>query len=108
MRVGSALDALPDGPFDTVVVSEVGYYLSRTDLADLATRLLGVLAPAGCVVTCHWRHDVPEYPLTGDDARDVLARGLGLPRLVEHVEEDFVLDVLAREPRSVAALEGLT
>ncbi|QIK83853.1 PIG-L family deacetylase [Sanguibacter sp. HDW7] len=108
VRVGSALDALPDGPFDTVVVSEVGYYLSRTDLAGLATRLLGVLAPAGCVVTCHWRHDVPEYPLTGDDARDVLARGLGLPRLVEHVEEDFVLDVLARDPRSVAALEGLT
>lgn len=107
VRVGSALDPLPAGPFDTVVVSEVGYYLSRSDLADLAVRIREVLSPAGCVVTCHWRHEVPEYPLTGDDARLIIARELGLTRIVEHVEDDFVLDVLALDPRSVAAHEGL-
>lgn len=106
VRLGSALDPLPDGPFDTVVLSEVGYYLARPDLVDLARRVRDVLATDGTVLTCHWRHDVPEYPLGGDEVRDALARELGLARLVEHVEEDLVLDVLVRDPRSVAARGG--
>ena len=37
----------PDGPFDLIVVSEVGYYLSPTELAGLFDRIEDSLMPVG-------------------------------------------------------------
>ncbi len=99
--------ALPDGPFDTVVLSEVGYYLGHAELVDLVSSLPALLADGGTVLACHWRHPVQDYPLSGDAVQDVVDRHLGLPELVRHVEEDFTLTVHARDARSVARREGL-
>jgi hypothetical protein len=59
-------------------------------------------------VACHWRHPVADYPLSGDEVHELLRRQSGLDLLVEHVEEDFRLDVLVTPPAvSVARREGL-
>ncbi|ADG73425.1 LmbE family protein [Cellulomonas flavigena DSM 20109] len=107
---GAGDDALPGGPFDMVVLSEVGYYLSWADLTQALPDLLTRVAPGGTVLACHWRHPVEDYPLPGDAVHRALARAArdaGLARLVEHREDDLLLDVWSRDPRSVAERTGL-
>jgi LmbE family N-acetylglucosaminyl deacetylase/SAM-dependent methyltransferase len=99
----------PDGRFDLVVLSEIGYYCSAADLAVLLEKCRQSLVPGGALVACHWRHPVGEYPLTGDDVHTALAALPGLERTVQHLERDFVLEVYEPAPaRSVAEREGLT
>lgn len=98
----------PEGRFDLVVLSEVGYYCGRRDLEALVSLAAAALTDDGVLVAVHWRHAVPEYPLDGDDVHAALAREPGLRRLVRHEEEDFLLDVLVRPPASsVARADGL-
>jgi len=102
-------DEWPAGSFDLVVVSEVGYYLSETDLERLIDRILGSLASGGSVVACHWRH--PDDHATTSAAlvhQRLLERWPGR-RSVRHEEDDFLLDVLVDASElNVAAHEGLT
>ncbi|MDC7122686.1 PIG-L family deacetylase [Cellulomonas fimi] len=107
VEVGDVAAHVPDGPWDLVVLSEVGYYLAREDLVRTARAVRASLAPRGTVVAVHWRHPVADYPLTGDEVHRVLHRTLDLAPLVRHEEADFMLDVLAADPRSVARREGL-
>ncbi|WP_127473027.1 bifunctional PIG-L family deacetylase/class I SAM-dependent methyltransferase [Microbacterium sulfonylureivorans] len=104
----AAPDDWPIGEFDTVVLSEVGYYLSGPDLRRLLHHIAGSLSERGCVVACHWRHPVAEYPLSGDDVHDALNEMIGWQTLVSHRERDFVLEVFAPLTAvSVAEREGL-
>ncbi len=107
VEVGDLAGELPAGPFDLVVLSEVGYYLTRPHLAAALDRIGALLGPAGSLIACHWRHPVRDYPLTGDDVHRTLARATTLTRLVHHEEADLVLDVYGADPRSVAARTGL-
>ncbi|MET0789795.1 MAG: bifunctional PIG-L family deacetylase/class I SAM-dependent methyltransferase [Cellulomonas sp.] len=100
-------DGVPAGPFDLVVLSEVAYYLTRPHVRELAEQLEASLTATGTLVACHWRHDVPDYPLTGDDVHRTLVGSMRLTRLVRHEEDDFLLEVWSRDPRSVAARTGL-
>lgn len=98
----------PEGTFDLIVVSEVGYYLSPDGLTQMIDRALTGLSENGALVFCHWRHEIADQALTGDDVHAVLERTPGLVRLARHLEEDFVLDVVVRPPGlSVAAREGI-
>jgi LmbE family N-acetylglucosaminyl deacetylase len=93
----------PEGTFDLVVLSEVGYY--SPDLALLRTRIENSLAPHGVLLACHWRHPAPDHPQTAEAVH--AAVGAGLHRVVTHVEDDFLLDVWARSPISVARDTGI-
>ena len=98
----------PEGTFDLIVFSEVGYYFSAEELRHVLRRCRDSLAPDGVIVACHWRHPVPEYPLTGDQVHSALGRLDGIERTVEHRERDFLLEVFEAAPaRSVAQHEGL-
>ena len=98
----------PEGSFDLIVLSEVGYYCSVTDLRRLLERCRASLAPKGALVACHWRHPVAEYPLTGDAVHAQLTKVVGLQRTVHHLERDFVLEVYEPRPaQSVAQRDGL-
>lgn len=108
VRRGSVPDDWPDGRFDTIVLSEVGYYLSPPDLQRTLTLIEASLTADGCLVACHWRHPVPEYPQTGDAVHEALREFAAWETISRHVERDFVLEVFARRPaRSVAEREGL-
>lgn len=98
----------PEGGFDLVVLSETGFYLSRTELAMLADRITASLLPDGHVLLCHWRPHVVGLELAGDEVHRVLRDRLGLTAVVRHVEDDFLLEVLAADPDdSVARRTGL-
>lgn len=96
----------PDGEFDLIVLSEVGYYWDATDLDTTLERALGSLTQDGVLVACHWRHEVAEYPLSGDFVHDRIRRRAELSRIVQHIEEDFVLEVFARPPALSVARES--
>lgn len=102
---GGVPGSWPAGTYDLVVLSEVGYYLDAADLERLLDLVVRDLAPDGVVVACHWRHPVADYPLTGDQVHEALARW---PRLSRVEEEDLLLDVLAPGGAvSVARRDGL-
>lgn len=92
----------PGAPWDLVVLSEVGYFLSPRRLARLARRVGGAGDGGGAsggptVVACHWRHPVEGWPLRGDAVHEVLDAHLGLARRSHLVEEDVVLSVWSPE-----------
>jgi LmbE family N-acetylglucosaminyl deacetylase/SAM-dependent methyltransferase len=98
----------PEGTYDLVVFSELGYYWDAGDLSTAIERMRASLRSGGHLVACHWRHPVTDYPRSGDSVHDALAAVEGLVRLVRHEEEDFLLEVFAAPPaRSVAAESGL-
>ncbi|WP_235515385.1 PIG-L family deacetylase [Curtobacterium sp. Leaf183] len=101
-------DEWPDGAWDLVVMSEVGYYLSAEDLDRTIDHVLASLADDGVLVACHWRHPDDEAVSSGDVVDARLAERWPRAALVRHVEDDFVLSVLpGAGVRSVARTEGL-
>ncbi|MEK6343165.1 MAG: bifunctional PIG-L family deacetylase/class I SAM-dependent methyltransferase [Curtobacterium sp.] len=101
-------DEWPGGRFDLVVLSEIGYFLTPADLDRTIDRVLDSLDDDGVLVACHWRHPDDEAVSDGDTVDARLVERWPRPALVRHVEEDFVLSVLAGPAvSSVARTEGL-
>ena len=63
-------EEFPDGMFDLIIMSEVGYYLSMPDLEKARDLILQHLSPGGQLVLVHWTPVVHDYPLTGDQVHD--------------------------------------
>ena len=78
-NVTFAVDTLPDGfpagMFDLIVLSEVLYYFSDSDLRDVAQRCAQALRPRGVIILCHWLGET-DYPLTGHQASDLFAEAI--------------------------------
>ena len=101
----------PEGPFDLIVVSEVGYYLAMPDLRTLRDLIVKQLAPAGQLLLVHWTPLVHDYPLTGDEVHETFLevaqpeRG-PLRHLSGRREEKYRLDLFERagKPAAVATV----
>ena len=63
-------DEFPNGAFDLILMSEVGYYFALPDLERLSERVLAGLKRGGDLVLVHYLPDVPDYPLTGDEVHE--------------------------------------
>ncbi|WP_395401159.1 PIG-L family deacetylase [Arthrobacter sp. UC242_113] len=82
----------PEGSFDLIVVSEMGYYLAAAELAELFTRISASLAPGGTLLLCHWRHPVSGWELDGDAVHSLARSQLRWPTAGIYRERDFVLE----------------
>ena len=85
----------PDGRFDLVSISEVGYFLSPRELDAVVESARRARTDDGHLLLCHWRHQPVGWPLAGPAVHDAFL-ATGAPVLVEHHEPDFVLHVLGR------------
>jgi hypothetical protein len=87
----------PNGIFDLILLSEIVYYLCAEDVARLAARVLLSLALEGDVALVHWTGET-DYPLTGDEATDLLIESMGQSVHVQHRERSdaFRLDIVRR------------
>jgi len=94
------------GPFDLIVLSEVGYFLDADAMRAVAQRCLGSLDSDGTLVACDWRPDFDARVLPTDSVHAMLME-LGLERIVRHEEDDFLLQVWSRDARSVAEQENI-
>lgn len=89
----------PTGPFDLVVVSEVGYYLGRPDLRRLRDQLARGLDAEGRLLLVHWTRETG-YPLSGDAVHEEFVAAEGWHSLSTLRAADYRLDLLVRnEPR---------
>lgn len=90
----------PDGQFDLILLSEVGYYLSLNDLRQAQHRMLDHLRPGGHLLLVHWTPFVPDYPLTGDQVHEAFleltAPGQPLHSLLSQRNEQYRLDLLEK------------
>ena len=100
---GALLDDLPDGQFDLVVFSEIGYYLTEAQLIGLAPELTSRIEGSGQLVAVHWTGESADHPLSGTRVHELLAEHLGMGHL--HHEQrswderdGFVLDIWHNEP----------
>ena len=105
----SSLDSpWPQGHFDLVMLSEVGYYLSAETLRAVLDRECPRLAPGATVMAAHWRHRVAGDPLSGDQTNDIVAATEGLHHVAGYRDEDMVIDVFDTATAiSVAARTGV-
>jgi hypothetical protein len=85
----------PVDEFDLIVLSEIAYYFSETDLTEIVARVVASTEPGAHVVGVHWRSET-NYPLSGDHAHMLIGRNARLENVVHHLEEEFVLDVWER------------
>ena len=98
----------PSGKFDLIVVSELGYYLSPSDLATLVDMSVSALTGDGVLLTCHWRRPVAFHPVTAAEVHRSFADHPRLKMLADYADPDFLLNVLVRpDAPSVAQSEHL-
>jgi cyclopropane fatty-acyl-phospholipid synthase-like methyltransferase len=94
----------PRGPFDLVVLSEVGYYLQPDTLRRVLDREVPALARGATIVAAHWRHRVADYPMTGDHTNDIVGATAGLHLIGSYRDPDVAIEVFdTASPASVAS-----
>lgn len=94
-RLGGIPTAFPEGDFDLILMSEVGYYLSMEDLLLTRAKIANSLNQNGILVLVHWTHFVADYPLTGDEVHNCFT-DQGFSRLHHSATTDYRLDVLQK------------
>ncbi|MCZ2404369.1 bifunctional PIG-L family deacetylase/class I SAM-dependent methyltransferase [Paenarthrobacter sp. Z7-10] len=85
----------PPGTFDLIVLSEVGYYFTRSSLQEAVDRSVGALRHDGVLLACHWRHPIEGWPLDGDAVHGYLRQHPALKGIGFYKERDFVLEAFA-------------
>ena len=111
-HVTVAQQTLPDGwpqaqgPFDLIVLSELGYFMEAGAWQAVARASQASLADGGDLVACDWRPDFAQRRQSTAKVQATLDQ-LGLQRQVLHEEADFVLQAWSRDVRSVAQREGI-
>ena len=100
-HVRVAESALPEsplrGPVDLVVAAEFLYYLD--DLAAAVGALWDACAPGGHLLCVHWAHHPHDGHRSGTELHGLLrlaAAEYRATHLVQHRDDDFVLDVFER------------
>lgn len=93
-------DEFPDQSFDLILLSEIGYYLSMSDLSHARQLLIDHLQPNGHLLLVHWTPFVPDYPLTGDQVHDFFGEsardGGPLTHLTNRRESTYRLDLFEK------------
>ncbi len=98
----------PPGPFDLLVLSEVGYYLTSDALREVLDRECSRLAPNATVLTAHWRHPVDDYPTSGDQVNEVVAATAGFHLIGSYRDADVAIEVFdTGSDASVAVRTGV-
>jgi LmbE family N-acetylglucosaminyl deacetylase/SAM-dependent methyltransferase len=95
LRVMAVPHDWPEGRFDLVVVSEVGYFLSPIELEGLVQRVLSCLTPGGVVALCHWRHPIRGWPLDAARVHDAFRRPDLPPPAATYLDRDVEIVVHA-------------
>nr|WP_299244276.1 methyltransferase [uncultured Halomonas sp.] len=100
-------DAWPEGKYDLVVFSELGYFLDSSAMEVVVTRLSALLEDDGEILACHWRHPIEGGELDGEAVHRLIDEGSGLTRLSQHLEEDVIIELWSKKQDSVARRDGL-
>jgi len=85
--------SFPAGPFDLVLLSEVGYYWSDDDL-QLGIERIAIAASGGLVELVHFLPKVEDYPRDGDSVHDAFLADPRYASIASKRAERYRIDVL--------------
>lgn len=87
----------PNDRFDLIVLSEVLYFLSRSDIAVVAEHVADTLEPDGVALLVNWRGRSDD-PCTGDEAAAIFMNSTQqrLSLMAQYREDAYRLDLLKR------------
>lgn len=84
----------PEEQWDLIVLSEIAYYFAPDQWEAVIDRVTASLRPGGEVLLCHWTGDAEDFAQSGAAAHSRFRERSGLRGVVEHRDEEFVLEVL--------------
>ncbi|ADB38933.1 class I SAM-dependent DNA methyltransferase [Spirosoma linguale] len=100
VRQMSIPNEFPEGQFDLILLSEVGYYLAMEDLQRARRKMLDQLTKNGHLLLVHWTPVVHDYPLTGDQVHETFMAMAGPDKPLKHLlnqhEETYRLDLFQK------------
>ena len=76
--------AFPEGRFDLIVVSEVGYYWSQADLQRACRQIVDRLEPGGHLLLVHFTGEADDFAISGDAVHDAFLAWTGERMRVAH------------------------
>ena len=86
------------GLFDLIVMSEFGHYLPDQVRRDTLEVLHAAAAERAELVAVHWRHHPHDGYASGEQVQEEVVSALeprGWRHVVQHDDQDFIIDVLA-------------
>jgi protein-L-isoaspartate O-methyltransferase len=92
IRQADLADGPPKGPFDLIVLSEIGYYFSKVRWANVALAAASQLGRGGQLLAVHWLGVSEDHVLHGDEVHRVLHDVLPLCRLFGERHKGYRLD----------------
>jgi trans-aconitate methyltransferase len=93
VRCADVAHESPEGRFDLIVFSELGYYFERPELMRIAQNLAGHLVGGGELIAVHWLGASADHRLHGDVVHEALRACLPLQWICgERHEESFRID----------------
>jgi SAM-dependent methyltransferase len=97
LRRAELPEETPEGPFDTILCSEILYYWGAELVRIGLRRIEAELAPGGTLVAVHWRRRDPRRELNGDEVHTILREGARLRWLGAETYPDYLLDRWGRD-----------
>jgi len=92
VRCGSLTDGLPKGEIDLVVFSEIGYYFTPNEWANISTALVIALPVGATVLAAHWLGVSADHLMSGDEVHEILRANPLLKLEQERRYKTFRLD----------------
>jgi SAM-dependent methyltransferase len=89
-------DGVPAGPFDTIIASELLYYLRADEVRGAGMRLADALAPGGRILTAHTRGYFPKHALSADHVARLVGRTPGLRSVQRWGGSELRVDLFER------------
>lgn len=99
-------DGVPEGRFDCIVVSELGYFLRPSALLALVRTVRDRMAPDAELVLADWRHPTQGILLDGPLVHELVDTVVGLPRWARYEDPDVLVEAWSSAD-SPATAEGL-
>jgi len=93
---GALPEVIPEGSFDLIVLSEIGYYFYEQQLRSLANSLVERLSRPGILLAVHWLGSSDDHRMHGDRVHTILGSLAGLVPDRSEVHTGFRLDRWAR------------
>jgi SAM-dependent methyltransferase len=96
VQCGSLPEAIPNGRFDLIVFSEIGYYFERRELEKIIQELSEKLIPGGALIAVHWLGTSSDHLLSGDEVHEIIRENDKLSLDKEERYPHFRLDRMVR------------
>lgn len=88
----------PEGTFDLLVLSEIGYYFARDELKAVCERAASALETGGHLLAVHWRPPIENCSLDGEAVHALVRETADLVPLACYREDLFLAELFSKGP----------